>query len=175
MIKLQDYIIEKLHIGNYKKDKYHPKDKYKLKLLIDDLIKERGENCDLNDIDVSDITDMAFLFEYSKFNGNISKWNVDNVTSMACMFKESNFDGDISKWNVSNVKYMDHMFSESSFTGKNGDISSWDVSNVKNMEEMFWGCKDFCIKLDKWNVTNVKNIKNMFTYVQDKYRPNWYK
>ena len=107
-------IVERLHINkdisNYYN--YHPKTKDELKELVNKLIKERGNEADLNDIDTSEITDMSHMFTYSKFNG------------------------DISKWDVSNVKDMGYMFWDSSFTAKNGDISNWDVSNVKNMRRM---------------------------------------
>jgi hypothetical protein len=105
-----------------------------LKDLIQRRIKSVGNNCDLNDIDVSQITDMSGMFDGIDFNGNISKWNVSNVTDMSYMFYLSKY-GDISKWNVSKVIVMHGMFMHSVF---NGNISEWDVSNVIDMTDMFY-------------------------------------
>ena len=143
MNNLKEYIFKNLVINekliinkNTKIDKYHyhPKNKDELHLLINKLIKERGENADLNDIDTSKIDNMGGMFLNSDFNGDISEWDVSNVTNMVSMFEKSEFTGDISKWNVSNVKDMKFMFYGSKF---NGDISNWDVINVKNMGGMF--------------------------------------
>ena len=109
MKNLKDTILEKLVINkNIKIDKYnyHPKTRDELKNLVNKLIKERGNDADLNDIDTLEITDMADLFEYSNFNGDISKWDVSNVTNMDGMFSISKFNGDISEWDVSNVTDM---------------------------------------------------------------------
>ena len=105
-----------------------------LKKLISQRIKTLGPNCDLNDIDVSKIDDMSFLFHYSPFNGDISAWDVSRVKNMRAMFQFSNFNGDISNWNVSKVKDMRGMFFGSNF---NGDLSRWDVSKVKIMTSIF--------------------------------------
>jgi len=78
---------------------------------------------------------MAFMFENSSFNGDISNWVVSNVKNMTSMFELSEFNGDISKWNVSNVTDMSHMFEQSIF---DGDISNWDVSNVNEAKYMMY-------------------------------------
>ena len=97
--------------------------KEELKALINQRIEEQGPNCDLNDIDVSGITDMSFLFCKSYFNGDISNWNVTNVKDMCCMFLESRFNGDISRWNVCTYE-MTSMFRESELE-VNGKTPTW--------------------------------------------------
>ena len=102
-----------------------------LKIIIDYYSNNYYEDS-LNWLDVSEITDMSFLFyKNEQFNGDINKWNVSNVTNMAGMFAESKFNGDISGWNVSNVTNMAGMFAESPI--KN---ISWDLSNVAIKDHM---------------------------------------
>ena len=86
MKSLKRYIQEKLII---KKSKYNyfPKTKKELKAIILKRIGEEGKEVDLNDIDVSNITDMSRLFEDLDFNGNISKWDVSNVKDSLYIFK----------------------------------------------------------------------------------------
>ena len=79
------------------------KDKEHLQSLIDQEMEKNGPNCDLNHIDVSNVTSMNFLFSRSPFNGDISCWDVTNVTGMAWMFSNSKFNGDISKWDINNL------------------------------------------------------------------------
>ena len=64
MKKLNTYISEKLKIRKSNKPsyKYFPKTRDELKELVKKLIKERGNEADLNDIDTSEITDMADVF-----------------------------------------------------------------------------------------------------------------
>ena len=87
-----------------------PKTKKELDGIIISRIEKEGPNCNLNDIDVSLIEDMSYLFAQSKFNGDISEWNVRRVNNMSYMFAQSNFNGDISGWDTSNVKTMRFLF-----------------------------------------------------------------
>lgn len=128
MKELKEIIQEKLKVSsktNISKYQYFPKDYKELEKIVYDLIKERGDEADLNDIDTSKITDMERLFD------------------------DSNFDGNISNWDVSNVTNMNFMFSNSKFTGKNSNLNKWDVSNVKLMNGMFWKSK-FEGNIDNW-------------------------
>ena len=114
MKNLKDIIQERLHINkDINSYNYHPKTRDEFIAIVGQLIKKRGYEADLNDIDTSEITDMHNLFVNSEFNGNISEWDVSNVKNMKEMFYNSKFNGDISDWNVSKVKNMNYMFGES--------------------------------------------------------------
>ena len=191
MKSLTKYIVEKLVLNSNSKIrkkpeyKYHPKTREELEHLIERLILDAAGNnilnqnhykINLNDIDVSEITNMAGLFMNSSFDGDISEWDVSNVEDMSVMFNFSKFNGDLSKWDVSKVKHMGYMFSGSKFTGENGDISKWNVSNVERMEGMF-AKTEFNGDISKWNVSNVKHMKDIFKRcpIIKKFRPKFKK
>ena len=116
MKSLKLYIAKGLHVNrntNENYHNYHPKTNNELQELVKKLIKERGNDGDLNDIDTSEIIDMKDLFVYSDFNGDISGWDTSNVENMSGTFAYSKFNGDISKWDVSNVKRTGLMFNNS--------------------------------------------------------------
>ena len=50
------------------------------------------------------------MFQSSKFNKDISKWDVSGVKDMSGMFWYYKFNIDISKWDISNVENKDNMF-----------------------------------------------------------------
>ena len=141
MKTLKQHINESLKIGKNLSDwtsySYQPNTNKELEQIIKDRISKEGNNCDLNDIDVSLIDDMSYLFFNSKFNGDISNWDVSNVKNMAGIFKEAYFNGDISKWNVSNVENMSLMFHKSKF---NKDISNLNIRKDCDVICMFTRC-----------------------------------
>ncbi|MBO5005136.1 MAG: DUF285 domain-containing protein [Clostridia bacterium] len=159
---------------------YVPKSKDELKLNIKELLKKKIH--DLNYIDISNITDMSYLFCKDGKGVNIddiddidiSLWDVSNVRNMHSMFNYcKNFNCDISNWNVGKVEDMGYMFS--SCYNFNCDISKWDVSNVKNMNSMFDECRKFNQNLNNWDVDKVEDMSNAFyDCISLKNKPNWY-
>ena len=141
MKTLKQHINESLKIGKnlseWSSYSCQPKTKDELKKIINDRISKEGNDCDLNDIDTSLITDMSGLFMLSNFNGDISKWNVSKVEDMSCMFADSKFNGDISKWDVSNVATISSMFYGANF---NQDISKWNINKNCYVIGMFTDC-----------------------------------
>jgi surface protein len=101
--------------GKHHKDGYRVEngDDDILYKLIRALIGKRGPECDLNDVDVSNVTDTNRLFYKSDFNGDISGWNVSGVTNMYAMFWDSDFNGDISGWEVDPDCVMTYIFKKS--------------------------------------------------------------
>lgn len=173
--KLDIKPITKTRLSELSQYNFFPNTKEELIEIIVKRINEEGLECDLNDIDVSKITDMSYLFseydetdkarpnkhkEMHNFDGDISKWNVSNVKNMRNMFAGSAFGGGISEWNVSNVTNMSGMFMGSYF---NDDISKWDVGKVTDMSDMFWGTRKFHGDLSKWDVSNVETMWCMFS------------
>lgn len=171
LTSLKSYIEEQL-VEESELDDLKPDNREELEDLISQRIEQYGPKCNLNDIDVSRITDMSFLFCDMTFDGDISKWDVSRVKNMSSMFAGSTFNGDLSKWDVSRVENMNSMFSYSRF---NSDISKWDVSRVKNMISMFYDSK-FAGDISGWDVSNVKRMHNMFkdSPLEGK-EPSWYR
>jgi len=78
---------------------------------------------------VSNVTEMEYMFTYTKFNHSLNNWDVNSVTKMNGMFESNEeFNQDISSWDVSNVNEMEYMFYKT--LGFNQDISSWCVTNI---------------------------------------------
>ena len=123
MKNLKSIIQEKLRLcKDTKVEKtynYHPKTREELRKILEERL-EKDKNANLNDIDVSNITDMGTtnfigLFEdLDPHNIDISEWNVSKVTNMRGMFYScTHFNSDLNNWNVSNVTNMVHMFNNS--------------------------------------------------------------
>ena len=181
MKQLNTYITEKLVIGKNIIHKKQVSTKEELrKILVIRLSQD--PNADLNDIDVSKITNMGPMNNYKGLfegldphNIDISRWNIRNVKTMRGMFANCpNFNSNLSGWDVSNVEDMGFMFD--GCKNFNSDLSNWDVSNVTNMEFMFIECKKFNSDLSNWDVSNVENMEDMFHECKSlKNIPSWYK
>ena len=106
--------------------------------LIKEAIGKNGNGCDLKHIDLSQITDLSWIFsDNRKINGDISKRNVSGVLNMSNIFSNSWFNGDISKWDVSGVLNMCGMCCESQIRG---DLRRWNNMGLANMRDMFKYC-----------------------------------
>jgi len=153
--------------------------------LPDDL-----RNIPIGNWNVSQVTDMSYLFEdyYQEFNlSNFNEplnWDTSNVTNMSGMFSGCQWFNQPLNWDTSNVTDMSEMFSgcrsfnqplnwdTSSVTNMKSMFSfcqgfnqplNWDTSNVTNMMGMFSGCRRFNQPLNNWNVSSVTNHGVMFT------------
>ena len=148
MKSLTQHINEKLVLTKkLNKHTLFPETKEELVDMIKDEISKNGNECSLNHIDVSQITDMSKLFYNSRFNGDISQWDVSNVEDMNSMFE-----------------------SAESF---NQPIGDWDISKVKNMGYMFWSANKFNQDISKWRINRECRIIAMFGYcpIGEKYKP----
>ena len=105
---------------------------------------------DLNFIDTGYIHDMSGLFEGVEHNFDVSDWDVSNVTDMSYMFNGcKNFNCDLSVWDVHCVTKMQYMFKDCK--NLKCDLSAWDTRQVKGdmyMFYMFDGCRK--MKIPSW-------------------------
>ena len=154
MRNLTKYIQEGLKVSSkskFKKYNYYPKNHVELWELIGKLLDERGSDANLNDVDISQVTDLSSLF-FRRFPHNI----------------------DISQWDVSHVENMNFMFGDCH--DFNCDLSNWDIRNVKNMRYMFSSCHKFKGEgLDNWKPDNGTDLYGMFNECPvEKNPPKWY-
>ncbi|MCT4615472.1 MAG: BspA family leucine-rich repeat surface protein [Marinifilaceae bacterium] len=115
----------------------------------------------LNNWDVSNITNMKGCFYMVKSHVDISDWDVSSVQDFSHMFDQYYcFNSDISNWNTKSAKDMSYMFN---IAGNfNQDISDWNVSNVTNFTCMFYMAGAFNQNLNLWDVSSAVRIEAMF-------------
>ncbi|WP_169712799.1 BspA family leucine-rich repeat surface protein [Algoriphagus faecimaris] len=122
------------------------------------IFSQTSFNQSIENWDVSNVINMVGMFAHSPFNQPLGIWNVSSVTDMSYMFIDSPFNQPIGNWDVGNVTDMSWMFSESNF---NQPIGNWDVRNVENMYMMFRE-SPFNRPIGDWNVSNVTDMGFMF-------------
>ena len=145
---------------------------------------------DLQYLDVSAVTNMAYMFSYCWSNVNCEGWDTSKVENISYMFDHFYGSIDLSKLDFSSVTKIDYMFNYAKIDGINLtglnfpsaisfgylfnnaegnslDLSSWDISNITNMTYMFGSAKFKKIDLTGWKTTNVTNMGNMFSSYSD--------
>ena len=170
MSLLSTYLKEKLQVNKNIKSGYNykPKDSHELRKIIVEKVKEENGGTekypvDLNDIDVSEITDFRNLFHYVNWEQkltaiDISGWDMNKATDLSSMFIDCKFlkkIGDISGWDISNVTDIHSMFSGCKKIKNIGNIGKWKVDNVLNFNFLFKNCEKLePINIDNWKINN---------------------
>ena len=115
----------------------------------------------INDWDVSNVTNMTSMFSSSSFGQAIGNWDTSNVTSMGSMFNDATaFNQDLSSWDTSSVTVMQYMFYGA--TSFNQNISGWDTSKVTTMEGLFFDATAFNQDISGWDTSAVTNMYAIF-------------
>ena len=119
--------------------------------MLDEMI---ANDEDLTVVCTTRVTDMHFMFfDNEVFNQPIDNWDVSNVTDMSYMFETAIFNQPIGNWDVSSVTHISYMFSGAQ--AFNQPIGDWDVSSVTHMSGMFSENISFNQDLSNWSVGNV--------------------
>jgi len=125
-----------------------------------DLRNMISNNENVNVVCTSFVTNMNALIENNlSFNQNINNWDVSNVTEGSRMFFNSNFNSDISAWNVGSVTNMNQMFQSSQFN--NSSLYNWDMSAVEDLGQMFYQ-SSFNQNIGQWNLSSAISIRYIF-------------
>ncbi len=112
--------------------------------------------------DASKLVTMQDMFCHSGSNLNIENWDVSNVTNMNETFTHTKFfNSPLNRWDVSKVTTMIGTFALTS--AFNQPIDSWNTSNVTNMYRCFYGAAAFNQDISSWDYSRVTNFSDMVT------------
>lgn len=122
------------------------------------LFNSRNFNENIGNWDVGNVQNMRYMFYISPFNQDIGSWNVSNVTNMIGMFEYSDINYSLSNWDTRNLRYADRIFKHSDF---NNNISTWNLKNLISMQQIFESTP-FNQDISKWNISNATSIARAF-------------
>ena len=157
------------------------KGKYKIKALINDVIKDCNclfKDCsnlisiDLSSFDTKKVTNMSDMFSGCENlkSINLSHFNTENVTNMSYMFEKCKNlkEINLSSFNTENVTNMSYMFWECDKLEKIIFSDSFKTKKVKIMNNMFSSCKKLkSLDLSSFDFQNVLNMGDMFNSCEE--------
>lgn len=153
MKQIDQYITEKFKLSSKNIQKKKVKTFVELKNLIACEYEEQGhpEILDLNHIDITELDNLIYLFDYDGFkinNVDVSDWDVSNIRDFQGTFMGMhNFDCDLSNWDVSKANGFESMFFECyKFKGKG--LEHFDLSNAKDIQFMIAKCNSITDEID---------------------------
>ena len=182
MKQLNQFIQEKLKINKDIKynEYYYPKNRQELIEIIAKKYQKYKDNndyiLDLNDIDISNVKDLSYLFELIKPKAvDMNMWDTKHVTDIHGLFWNNKITEEINidNWDVSNVEtaYGAFYFCKNL---KKMSLKNWNFKNCKEFDLMFKGCENLDTRFtDTWIMP-----KHTITYDSMfegcKYAPKWY-
>jgi len=122
---------------------------------------------DGNKWNLSNVTDISYLFQSSPFNQDVGNWDLSNATNFAGAFAYTqSFDQNISGWNTASGVHFQYMFLGDNFNNGGQPLvtttNGWNLSNAVNIFAMFQSNKAFNQDISSWDITNVTNLNYMF-------------
>ena len=191
MKQINNYIQEKLVISkNLKKQyNYHPETKRELIAIIKKKYQEiqkpniygnltpPKDMLDLNDIDISKITDLSYLFENIKpIKVDMNNWDVSHVTDIHGLFWANNIVEEIhiENWDVHNIESVYGAFYFCTNI-KKLNLDNWEFEKCTEFNLMFKGCEKLDTHFtDNWTMPKCP-ITTDEMFEGCKYKPKWYK
>jgi surface protein len=127
-----------------------------------------GGSPSINNWNTSKVTNMARLFNGTKFNQPIGNWDTSNVDDMLQLVVGTPFNQDISNWNTSKVTRFQSTFDNTPFNqdisqkvvneGQPDEYIAWDVSSATIFSVMFRGATAFNQDISNWNIRTSSNV-----------------
>lgn len=180
MKKLKDIIVEKLRLTKNKVQEYnyHPKTKEELSTIIWKKYKNRKDDIlNLNDIDISKIEDLSYLFEHIHVKTiDINEWDVRRVKDIHGLFwtNDTVEEIHIEDWDVSNIESTYGAFYFCTKI-KELNLDNWEFNKCTEFDLMFKGCENLDTHFtDNWKMP-IHPITADEMFEGCKYIPKWYK
>ena len=182
MKSINNFITEKLRINKNIKTKqveYFPKNYDDLKKIITKRALDSNDGVlDLNDIDISEITDLSYLFE--NINNiksvDMNDWDTSKVTDIHGLFwsNKSIEEIYINDWNTNNIESFYGVFYDCENL-KTLDLTNWKFDKCKETDLMFANCSKLDLSFaNKWDLDlETINSGDMFRNCNNP--PKWYK
>ena len=129
-------------------------------------VKARLSRFDGTNLDVSNVTNMSYMFEQNQISdlSTLANWKVDHMTNMSGMFRYNQVSdlSPLANWKVDHVTNMDEMFRYNQISDLS-PLANWNVNNVTNMGNMFEHNQISDLSpLTNWKVDNVTDMSEMF-------------